>query len=196
MITFRSAAEARDQLHQELPTLRTKRWRIKSPLDTEYQCIAWAACRTDRVWWPWDHPRFYWPPGFRKHPVNSPVPVSDFVEVFEKLFGYQKCASASFELGYQRVAIYENMRGATHMARQHFWGRGWLSKLGEEEDIFHLEVEAVEGDVAATAGQYGVAVQYMKRSWWTALLKLCLFRCVWAALKFRVYRIVVRWDLT
>jgi hypothetical protein len=196
MITFRSAAEARDQLHQELPTLRTKQWRVKSPLDTEYQCIAWAACRTDRVWWPWDHPRFYWPPGFRKFPVYSPVPVSDFVEVFEKLFGYQKCDNANFEFGYQKVAIYENMRGATHMARQDLLGRGWLSKLGQEEDIIHLNVEDVEGDVAATAGQYGVAVQYMKRSWWTALIKLCLFRCLWATLKFRIYRVVVRWDLT
>jgi hypothetical protein len=148
------------------------------------------------VWWPWDHPRYYWPPGFPKYPIHSPVPVSDFVEVFERLFGYRKCEGPAFEFGYQKVAIYANAREATHMARQHLWGRGWLSKLGAEEDIIHQKAEDVEGDTAATAGQYGIAVQYMKRSWGAALVKLCLFRCAWSAVKFLTYRIVVRWDLT
>jgi len=195
-LVFRSASEARDQLHQEVPSLALANWRVKSPLDTNYQCIAWAACRTDRVWWPWDDPRFYWPPGFAKFPLYAPVPVDSFVEVFEKKFGYRLCGSPSFEFGYQKVAIYENAREATHMARQHFLGWGWLSKLGQEEDIFHPQLTDVAGDVASTAGQYGQVARIMRRSWWAALIRLCLFRCWWAALKFWFYRRVIPWDLT
>src|SRR5262249_43310373 len=136
-ILFRSAADTRSQLHQTFPLLATAKWRITSPCDNSYQCIAWAACRTDRVWWPWDHPRYYWPPGFAKLPFGSPPPLASFVEVFEGEFGYRPCSSSAFEVGYQKVAIYANALGVTHMARQHFWGRGWLSKLGESEDIVH-----------------------------------------------------------
>ena len=195
-IVFRSAADARDQLHQEIPNLGTAKWSVNSPLDTEYQCIAWAACRTDRKWWPWDHPSLYWPPGFPKLPVNSPVPVSLFVEMFEKKFGYRICDNAHFEFGYQKVAIYANALGVTHMARQHFLGRGWLSKLGAEEDIVHRSATDVEGSNDPRAQQYGTVDKYMKRSWWTSLLTACLFRCLWASLKFRLFRLVIRWDLT
>jgi hypothetical protein len=82
------------------------------------------------------------------------------------------------------------------MARQHFLGKGWLSKLGAEEDIVHQEVTDVQGDTAPAAQQYGEVAQYMKRSWWTAFVTLCLFRCLWASLKFRLYRAVIPWDLT
>lgn len=196
MIVFRSAAEARVQWHQEIPNLRTANWRISSPVDTQYQCIAWAACRTNRVWWPWDHPSFYWPAGFPKLPVNSPVPIDHFSNMFKRRFGYRECNSPTFEFGYQKVAIFSNGLGVTHMARQHFFGRGWLSKLGTGEDILHEEVGDVAGDINPMAREYGVVAQILKRSWWTALIKLCLFHSCWSALRFRVYRTVIRWDLT
>jgi hypothetical protein len=195
-IVFRSSAEARDQLHKAFANLATADWSIKSPFDTNYQCIAWAACRTDRTWWPWDHPRYYWPPGFEKFPAYSPVHVASFAEMFAKKFGYRKCQSTAFEFGYQKVAIYADDLGVTHMARQHFCGWGWLSKLGQLEDIVHPELADVEGDTAPTAQQYGRVAQVMKRSWWAALTRLCLFRCCWASLKFWLYRRVIPWDLT
>ena len=194
MIVFRSAADVRDQLHQGIPNLMSAHWSIKSPFDTQYQCIAWAACRTDRVWWPWDHPSFYWPSGFTKLPVYTAVPVAHFREMFEKRFGYYACANRDFEFGYQKVAIYANALGVTHMARQHFLGRGWLSKLGMNEDIVHRNVTDVEGN--SSPNEYGTVAQYLKRSSWTALVKLCLFRCLWASLRFWLYRALVRWDLT
>jgi hypothetical protein len=116
--------------------------------------------------------------------------------MLEGKFGYRKCASPVFEFGYQKVAVYANALGVTHMARQHFLGRGWLSKLGAEEDIVHENVTDVEGDVSPMANQYGVVDQYMKRTWWAALFSLCLFRCFWASLKFGFYRRVIPWDLT
>lgn len=82
------------------------------------------------------------------------------------------------------------------MARQHFWGRGWLSKLGEEEDIFHLDLKHVQGDMAAEANRHGEVAQIMKRSWWAALIRLCLFRSWWASLRFWFYRKLMPWDLT
>jgi hypothetical protein len=189
MIVFRSAAEARALLYPNFPDLRNAKWSIKSPFDTDYQCIAWAACRTDRVWWPWDDPSFYWPPGFRKYPVLSPVPVADFMAVFKKKFGYRACTSGGFEFGYQKVAIYADALGVTHMARQRFLGGGWLSKLGSNEDIVHGELRDIH------CITYGTVAQCMERSWWTALKKFCLFRCVWETLKFRLHRTVVRWNL-
>src|SRR5437867_3573763 len=146
-LVFRSAAEARVQLYREFPNLAATTWRVNSPMDTNYKCIAWAACRTDRVWWPWDHPSFYWPSEFKKFPIGSAVPVGSFTEMFEKKFGYRSCGSSDFEFGYQKVAIYADALGVTHMARQRFWGSGWLSKLGGEEDIFHPELTAIEGDM-------------------------------------------------
>jgi hypothetical protein len=196
MLVFRSAAEAREQLHRELPSLATANWRVKSPYDTDYQCIAWAACRTDRTWWPWDDTRFYWPPGFGKFPLFSPVSVDSFVEMFERRFGYRPCQSSAFEFGYQKVAIYANSLGVTHMARQHFLGWGWLSKLGIEEDILHPQLTDLEGDIAPLMGQYGRVAQILKRSWWSALIGLCLFRGCWASLKCWFYRRVIPWDLT
>jgi hypothetical protein len=196
MIAFRSAAEARNQLHKEIPSLADANWFIRSPLDTEYQCIAWAACRTDRVWWPWDHPKFYWPRGFTKFPVFSPVPVDSFAEMFEKRFGYRPCESTAFEFGFQKIAIYANLAGVTHMARQHLFGPRWLSKLGEEEDIIHPKLSDIEGNIEPLAQQYGKVAMIMRRSWWTAFVKLCLLRCCWAATKFWLYRRVMRWDLT
>jgi len=189
---FRHASVVRPALTGAFPNLKNATWRIKSPSDDTYQCIAWAACRTDRKWWPVDHPEFYWPP---KSPVivAPPLPLLWFTPVdymiqgFRTL-GYQPCDSHEFEFGYQKVAIYENETGATHMARQHFLGRGWLSKLGNAEDIFHGKLTDIEGSTVAMAFQYGEVAQILKRSWWAALVRLCLFRCWWTAFRHWLYR--------
>ena len=133
---------------------------------------------------------------FRIFPTGDPVPVNCFVEMFEKKFGYMRCDNPNFEFGYQKVAIYANDGGATHMARQHFGGRGWLSDLGEGEDIVHEKLEDIQGDMATAAQQYGEVAQVLKRSWWTALLHLCPFHLCWAHLRFWIYRRVIPWDLT
>ncbi len=120
----------------------------------------------------------------------TPVPVVDFMDMFQRRFGYQACNDSGFELGYQKIAIYADAVGVTHMARQRFFGGGWLSKLGDNEDIAHEKPEHVH------CVTYGSVAQYMKRNWWTAARTFCLFRCIWEAFKFILYRVVVRWDLT
>lgn len=142
-----------------------------------------------------DDPSYQWFPSLPLATVPQAAPVEYFIQGF-KLLGYEPCESSAFEFGYQKVAVYANDMGVTHMARQHFLGRGWLSKLGDWEDILHSELKDVEGDMSPMAGQYGRVVQILKRSWGVALFKLCLFRCCWAAFKHWLYRLGhPSWDL-
>ena len=184
---FRPSNVARANIESYFPALSNVNWIIKSPYDVDYQCIAWAACRTDRKWWPTDNTTFevYWP-------FDDPIvdeSVSGFTKAFS-LLGYKSCDRRDFEIGYQKVAIYALNNGqVTHMARQHFCGRGWLSKPGELEDILHRDLESIEGDPAATWNGYGKVAQILKRSWLAALFNRCLLRCLWHAFKFFWYRL-------
>jgi hypothetical protein len=104
--------------------------------------------------------------------------------------GYNPCDDSSFQFGFQKVAIYADEElTPTHMARQHFFGRGWLSKLGNLEDILHPELRNVEGDIAAASTDYGIVVRILRRNWWQAA-RHGIFRGWWAAFKFLLYRLV------
>jgi hypothetical protein len=166
------------------PGLVGKRWIYKSPFDDTYQCIAWAAGDTFHKWWPVYYPPIcYWPDGA---PLDETV--NGFVWAFEML-GYERTDTRDFEFGYQKVAIYAKDTGmVTHMARQHFFGRGWLSKPGDLEDIVHPDLECIEGDPAPFAPGYGVVAQILKRNWWTAANN-GLFNIWWAAFRFWLYRL-------
>lgn len=189
--TFRTTPAIHQSFYSHFPNLREISWLIKSPWNDDYQCIAWAACRTNIRWWPVEgNPRIYWPPG---------VELNDRIEAFIQVFstiGYTPCGDdRSFEFGYQKVAIYATSdRRVQHMARQHFWGRGWLSKCGILEDILHPNLQCLEGDpspmLAALGKTYGEVSLILKRSWWSAFIHLCLFRCMWDGFKFWLYRLV------
>lgn len=181
---FRPAHILRPHLETNFPRLATARWSAKSPYDDSYQCIAWAAGDVSRKWWPVDNPPIcFWPDG---------IPFDDRVECFVQAFktlGYVPCEDDSFEPGYQKVAIYAtDTMIVRHMARQHFLGRGWLSKLGNLEDIFHKDLASLEGDPSPTAYEYGRVVQILKRSWWSAA-NHGLFQSFSAALKFWFMRV-------
>jgi hypothetical protein len=159
-------------MEQHFPNLENSRWLLKSPNTIAYRCIAWAACETHRNWWPMDcdrnlfPPEVYWPP----HLPVADLSVNNFVNAFVDDLGYEPCGrDDSFELGYQKVAIYAKSMGGVletkHMARQHFFGRGWLSKLGPDEDILHPTLRSLEGDL------YGNVERVLKRDWRTAYSK-------------------------
>lgn len=126
----------------------------------------------------------YWPPSVPKDET-----VECFVQAFATL-GYKPCKEPTFEFGFQKVAIYAGEDGIpTHMARQHFLGTGWLSKLGDLEDIVHPELRSVQGRTEPLPAEgYGAVVQILKRTWWFAA-RHGLFRGWWAAFKFLLYRI-------
>jgi hypothetical protein len=181
---FRSFFLIERIIEDRFPKLRNTHWLIKSPWNDTYQCFAWAICRTDLLWWPQE---IYWPPNSA---ANDDVEA--FVLALSEL-GYVRCGSPDYEFGYQKIAIYASSdRSVLHMARQKFWGRGWLSKLGDWEDIAHADLRCIEGDpspIAVALGSYGQVEEILKRSWWSALVNLCIFRCLWGAIRFWIYRL-------
>ncbi|GEM_PF-448397 len=132
----------------------------------QYNCIAWSAARDQTRWWqpeiinPWD----YWPPG-----VPNDGSFDCFVALFETL-GYSKCGDSNLEAVYEKVALYADGQGFTHVASQLCSG-AWTSKLGPCEDIQHNSLDSLEGNVRF---EYGAVRQIMKRrcGWKDALTRL------------------------
>lgn len=123
----------------------------KSDPSVNYNCIAFAASRQDKWWWPiaapGTHP--YWPPGAPRQAT-----LSAFEAAFKTL-GYETCADYSLQPGIEKIAIYAIGTTPTHAARQRADGR-WLSKLGKGIDIAHA-LFSLNGN------EYGVPVLYMQR---------------------------------
>jgi hypothetical protein len=132
--------DANQWLRTEFPNLSHEYHEIKSRIADEYNCIAWAAHDTVRWWQPSGDPDHYWPPG-----LPFDYTLENYTHAFETL-GYEVCDSESFELGYEKVAIYIDIHGTPqHMARQLASGM-WTSKLGRGWDIEHQSVHGVEGN--------------------------------------------------
>lgn len=123
---------------------------VTSLESSDYNCAAWAA-RDDQVrWWPDSRlAEYYWPTPRRDGSLDA------VVEGFESL-GFVLCPSPELETGYEKLAIFANDDGPTHVARQLNTGR-WTSKLGDWEDIEHSTLANVECD------GYGRAVRFMRR---------------------------------
>jgi hypothetical protein len=121
-----------------------------SDIDTQYNCIAYAAGVTDKKWWPQFHPDYYWPPNAPR--VNSLI---SFIAVFREL-GYEVCEDGAYEVGFEKVAFYTRNGVPTHAARQIGPDR-WESKLGNWYDIEHTTD-------AVSSGDYGRMDTFMKRA--------------------------------
>lgn len=130
----------------------SKRYRPESPIDQDYNCIAFAAGDNARWWWP--KQTFpggaYWPPG-----VPRLETLDAFVAAFATL-GYAVCSGHELEVGLEKVAIYQLNGTPTHAARQLPSGE-WVSKLGQGFDIVHDDVEGVGGVL------YGEPAVYLSR---------------------------------
>ena len=76
--------------------------------------------------------------------------------------GFEACANGVLTAGVEKIALFADERGFTHVARQLESGR-WTSKLGSDCDIEH-ELEALEGfDDSPDAYRYGRVVGFMSR---------------------------------
>ena len=135
----------------EFPRLSSTNHRETSPVDRQYNCIAWAVEDTAH-WW---QPGTYWQP--------ADWPSNDFglgaLEHMFHTFGYEDCDNDwRLEPGYTKVALYASGGWVyTHAARQLLTGK-WTSKLGKDIDIEHDDPEVVAG------GLYGEVMQIMRRS--------------------------------
>ncbi len=131
------------------PKLHETMYRITSPEESHYNCIAWAA-GDDKNWWePGLLEDYYWPKG-----VPQEYSVEAYAKAFEAL-DYEACEDGGREAGFEKVALYADDEGPTHAARQLPDGH-WTSKLGKLEDIEHTLEGLSECD-------YGQVVMFMKR---------------------------------
>jgi hypothetical protein len=128
-------------------------YRVTSPKDTGYNCIAYAVGDLTRKWDPAELPTpgYYWPPGASRD--NHPDALRS---MFESL-GYEVCSSGDLEIGFEKVVIYVDNHGAwSHAARQEPNGE-WSSKLGDAEDVRHRTPHCFGGSI------YGDVAYYLKR---------------------------------
>jgi hypothetical protein len=132
-------------------------FRISSPVDPFYNCIAWAFSLYKDRWMQFDtRPRFdgvwyWWPEGIPKSEN-----ITSYIGAFQTK-QFQLCDSYEKEDGYIKIALYVK-RGTdqcTHAARQKRNGV-WMSKLGQGQDIEHANPYSLEGDL------YGDVKCFMK----------------------------------
>jgi hypothetical protein len=117
---------------------------------TAYNCIAWAAGRTDQPWWPAAGDDAFWP---------SQAPNEETVEAFILAFasaGFEPCQSGDVEADYEKIALYAYCGKPTHAARQMPDGK-WTSKLGKGSLVTHNTPRGVEGPL------YGSVACFLRR---------------------------------
>ena len=135
-------------LEEDFPNLQASGWELTSERDVKYNCIAYAAYDFRRRWEP--SKGYYWPPG-----ANREDSVKGWCDAF-RVLNYKDCEDDSHEPGFEKIAIYAKDGDPQHVARQLESGV-WTSKLGDDEDISHNTLEALEGEF------YGNVVALMKR---------------------------------
>src|SRR5262249_16294810 len=103
-------------------------------------------------WWePVGIPPYYWPPG-----VPLVRSLASYIRVFEQL-GYERCDDGKYARGYEKIAIYVDRHGVPSHAARHQGPNKWTTKLGRREDIEHVTLEALTGNV------YGTVAQFLRR---------------------------------
>jgi len=120
----------REDIELHFPDLESKGYKVVSPYDPTYNCIAWATGDSGRWWEPDPMGIYYWPPD-----VPREYSITAYRAVFEKL-GFSQCDSEDLERPFQKVAIYAKSRKPTHASRQLESGQ-WASKMGKSVDIEH-----------------------------------------------------------
>src|SRR5208337_2949018 len=137
-------------IQQWFPSLSPDDFEITSPEDPAYNCIAWAAGKTDRWWQAVRAAGYYWPDDL---PWDDRI--DTLVRVFESV-GFEVCDSDVVEPGYEKVAIYGQGDEYLHAARLLQSGK-WTSKLGAYKDIEHNNLQGLTSDV------YGSVVKLLRK---------------------------------
>src|SRR5688572_5016574 len=93
-------------LEEIFPGLAKGNYKVTSPADPKYNCVAWAASATTDWWWPGPNiEREYWPANLPRDPT-----LTGFVAIFASM-GYEPCAGESLEPGAERIAIFADTEG-------------------------------------------------------------------------------------
>ena len=137
------------KLQKVFPGLAGAAFRVTSPADHRYNCIAWVARHQNTWWWPDQQEVSYWPDG-----VHRQETLTAFMDAFAQL-GYTPCDDSNLEAAWDKIAVFARDTLPTHAPRQLPNGR-WTSKLGESVDIEH--------DLGALCGSlYGQIACVMRR---------------------------------
>jgi hypothetical protein len=134
----------------DFPNLKEEHHSVTSPATREYNCIAWAAGDTQNWWWPDEMGVGYWPSNVPREPT-----ILAFVLAYGTV-GFMPSDDGTFEVGFEKIALYSLAGEPTHAARQLPNGR-WTSKLGDFEDIEHADLACLGGPC------YGQVATYLKR---------------------------------
>ena len=101
MVAWKIAFNMRSNaIEKAFPDLVAIGYKISSPQNYRYNCIAWAASNDTKWWWPDPQNIGFWPPG-----VPREVSLESFILAFEHL-GFSLCDNQDFEEGYEKVAFF------------------------------------------------------------------------------------------
>ena len=106
-------ASSRDpKIEGRFASLQPDDYDVTSLESRRYNCIAWAGGRDNDWWEPVRGAGYYWPDD-----MSWDDKVESLCAVFASL-GFEKCAEAAPEPGYETVAIYGEDDAYLHAARQ------------------------------------------------------------------------------
>lgn len=135
----------------DFPDLKETEYVVRSRQTARYNCIAWAADDNKHPWWPDALGIGYWP---------QSVPREETLVAFQMAFAslhYMPCDDGELEQGFEKVAIFVDAGGPTHVAWQKPDGT-WTSKMGPFEDIDHQRLDLMRGPRG-----YGKPKAFMRR---------------------------------
>jgi hypothetical protein len=139
----------------DFPKLLPGTYKRISKASARYNCVAFVN-GDDRHWWEsgCNGGRYYWPPKIKQQ---------DTLEAWIELFvetGFELTTNQGHERGFEKIAIYLDLKDMlpSHVARSD--GRIWKSKLGKGQDIEHASLEVLEGD---QQDEYGVVEAVLKK---------------------------------
>lgn len=131
-----------------------KHFKITSPEDPDYNCIAWSFSRKDCWLWPDEDVDGVdiWP----QEAANNPT-LRFFIDAY-KTGGFTVCNSEQLEESKEKIALYAHpdTEECTHASRQLPNGL-WTSKLGPSFDITHSTPYTIQGRL------YGMVACIMSR---------------------------------
>jgi len=142
-----------EEFQKKWPKLRPDNYRQASHASPSYNCLAFVN-GDERHNWEFGRygGRFFWPEGV-------PDTLEGWTEIFFRQgYAVTDATDRDAELGYEKIAIYEEPEGYYHVAMSD--GTSWKSKLGAYQDIEHQTLYLLEGSQNC---EYGKVVVILKR---------------------------------
>lgn len=134
-------ATTREAVEERLPKLARDGYRITSPRDDNYNCVAWVV-RDVRHWWGPGVDGFFWPRNVGDDFADD-GDLHEYVAAFSAA-GFETCSDGVLEIGFEKIAVYSDGEYFEHVAYQCADGE-WSSKLGALNDIRHASAESLCG---------------------------------------------------